>query len=225
MSSSATTQPVRILVADEHPILRDGLRWLLEARPGHAIVGESAGGPAVVALVRGLEPDILLLRAAEIDDPALDTLEQIAALGLSVRTIVLTPSLRHERVVEAVRRGARGVISTQTAADVLFETIDFVIKGGIWIGMRPAPGPDVPANPREVAKACLPPNAFGLTPREIEILRAVVNGETNKRIANRCSISENTVKRHVMHLFDKVGASNRVELALFAQHHELTQGV
>jgi len=224
MNSSATTQPVRILVADEHPILRDGLRRLLEARPGHAIAGESAGGPAVIALVRDLEPDILLLRAAEIDGPALDTLEQVAALGLSVRTIVLTPSLRHERVVEAVRRGARGVISTHTAADVLFETIDFVMKGGVWIGMRPAPGPDGSTNPREVAKACLRPNAFGLTPREMEILRAVVDGETNKRIANRCSISENTVKRHVMHLFDKVGASNRMELALFAQHHELTQG-
>jgi DNA-binding NarL/FixJ family response regulator len=225
MSSSAETQPVRIVIADEHPILRDGLRRLLESRPGHSIVGESASAPAAIALVRDLHADVVVLGATTIERLALETIEHLAALGLPARAIVLTPYLRHEHVIEAVRRGARGVISTDTAADVLFEAIDIVMKGGIWIGLLPAPGAESAANPRRFAKACLRPNAFGLTPREMEILRAVVNGETNKVIASRCSISENTVKRHVMHLFDKVGASNRLELALFAQHHELTQGV
>jgi two-component system nitrate/nitrite response regulator NarL len=205
MNSIASREPVRIVIASEHPILRDGLRRLLESRPGHTIAGESAGAPAAVVLVHALEPDILLLGAPT---SALDTVEQVAALGLSVRTIVLTPFLRDEDVIAAIRHGARGVMSTQTAADVLFQAIEVVMTGGIWTGLQPAP-----------------PNSFGLTPREMEILRAVVKGETNKGIASRCSISENTVKRHVMHLFDKVGASSRVELALFAQHHELTQGV
>jgi DNA-binding NarL/FixJ family response regulator len=208
MNSIASREPVRIVIASEHPILRDGLRRLLESRPGHTIAGESAGAPAAIVLVHALEPDILLLGATTMERSALDTVEQVAAFGLSVRTIVLTPFLRDEDVIAAVRHGARGVMSTQTAADVLFQAIEVVMTGGIWTGLQPAR-----------------PNSFGLTPREMEILRAVVNGETNKGIASRCSISENTVKRHVMHLFDKVGASNRVELALFAQHHELTQGV
>jgi DNA-binding NarL/FixJ family response regulator len=216
---------VRIVVANEHPILRDGLRRLLESRPGHSIVGETGSARGAMALVRNLEPDILLLGAAGIDDLALETIDEATALGLTARIIMLTTSLRHERVVEAIRRGARGVISTHAAGDVLFEALGVVMKGGIWIGAGSAPRAATPPNARQFAKACLRPNAFGLTPREVEILRAIVNGETNKVIASRCSISENTVKRHVMHLFDKVGASNRVELALFAQHHELTLGV
>ena len=225
MSSIASTQPVRIVIADEHPILRDGLRRLLESRPGHSIVGEAAGAATAITLVRELHADIVLLGATTLEHVALETIEQIAALELPTRAIVLTPCLRHEHVIEAVGRGARGVISTDTAADVLFQAIDVVMNGGLWIGLQPVPGDESASNPRQFAKACLRPNAFGLTPREMEILRAIVNGETNKGIASRCSISENTVKRHVMHLFDKVGASNRVELALFAQHHELTQGV
>lgn len=208
MNSNPSDRPVRIVIADGQPIFRDGLRRLLECRAAYAVAGESAGAAAAVARVRDLVPDVLLLSAANIDLSLLDTLEQIAALDLPVRTIVLTPTLRDAQIAAAVERGARGVMSTQTAADVLFAAIDVVMQGGTWIGLRSSA-----------------PNAFGLTPRELEILRAVVNGDTNRAIALRCSISENTVKRHVMHLFDKVGASSRVELALFAQHHELTQGV
>ena len=224
MSSIPSARPVRIVVADGHPILRDGLRRLIESRAGHTIVGESASGPAAIVLARDLAPDILLLCATTVER-VLQTIEQVAVEARPVRTIVLMPSLRHDDVTEAIRRGARGVISTNTAADVLFRTIEVVMNGAIWIGLQPASGADHIPERRRFARCCVTPNAFGLTPREMDILRAVVTGETNKGIANRCSISENTVKRHLLHLFDKVGASNRVELALFAQHHELTQGV
>src|SRR5512132_3165462 len=119
MSSTARTQPVRIVIADEHPILREGLRRLLESRPGHDVAGESGDAASVIALVRDLEPDVLLLGRTAGRVPA-ETMEHIAALRLPVRTIVLTPSLRHADVIDAVRRGARGVISTRTAPDVLF---------------------------------------------------------------------------------------------------------
>src|SRR5213076_2944314 len=82
-----------------------------------------------------------------------------AALRLTARAIVLTPSLRHERIFDAVQRGARGVISTHTAADVLFQTIEVVMSGGVWIGLGPAPEA-VSVSPRRFAKACLRPNAF-----------------------------------------------------------------
>jgi DNA-binding NarL/FixJ family response regulator len=225
MSSIASAQPVRIVIADEHPILREGLRRLLESRPGHHVAGESGDAASVIALVRDLEPDVLLLGRTTGRRVPPETIEQVAALRLPVRTIVLTPSLRHEDALDAVRRGARGVISTHTAPDVLFQAIEIVIHGGIWVGLQPASDAKRAFNPDHYALRCPQPSAFGLTPREIEILRAVVNGETNKGIASRCAISENTVKRHVMHLFDKVGASNRVELALFAQHHALTHGL
>jgi DNA-binding NarL/FixJ family response regulator len=224
MSSIPSAPPVRIIVADGHPIRRSGLRALIESRAGHTLVGESANGPAAIVLARDLAPDILLLCATTVER-VLQTIDQVAAQERPVRTIVLAPSLRHDDVAEAIRRGARAVISTNTATDVLFRAIDVVMNGGIWIGVQPASGADQTRERRRFARRSVTPNAFGLTPREMDVLRAVVNGETNKGIAHRCAISENTVKRHLLHLFDKIGASNRVELALFAQHHELTQGV
>jgi two-component system nitrate/nitrite response regulator NarL len=219
------TQPatVRIVIADEYPIFRDGLRRLLETDSSLQIVGEAGVGSAAVALVRELEPHILLLGPARAAGPARETLRQLAEAGVSVRTILLVRSIDTAEVADTLQFGACGILSKDSGADVLFERIESVMAGHYWVGHERAS--NITTSVRQFAAARRQSQIFGLTKREQEIVRAVADGDTNKEIAKRLSISENTVKRHLMHIFNKVGASSRVELALFAAHHRLVDNV
>jgi DNA-binding NarL/FixJ family response regulator len=135
----------------------------------------------------------------------------------------MTDCVDTPEVLHSLQLGARGVILKDSAPEVLFKSIHSVMAGEMWIGRERVS--DTVESLRKLAAARRRSRAFGLTPREIEVARAVVAGYTNKEIAQRSSISENTVKSHLMHIFDKLGASNRVELALFATHHRLLDDV
>lgn len=215
--------PVRIVIADEYPIFRDGLRRLLETDPGLRIVGESGVGSTAVALVRQLAPDILLLGPVPGAGPASQTLRQLADAGVSVRTILLVKAIDTAEVADSLQFGARGILSKDSGADLLFQCIESVMAGFNWVGHERAV--NIAAGLRRFAAARRQTQMFGLTRREQEIVRAVIDGDTNKEIGRRFSISENTVKRHLMHIFNKVGASSRIELALFAGHHRLLDEV
>jgi two-component system, NarL family, nitrate/nitrite response regulator NarL len=213
---------VRIVIADDHPIFRDGLRRLLETEPRLRIVGETGDAMQVATLVRDLRPDILLFGLSSTRRSPVEVLQEITAETM-VRTIVLTASIQAPEVVAAVQLGAAGVLSKDSAAELLFKGIAGVMGGQCWVGDHAVA--DVAASLRRFNVARRRTKAFGLTHRELEIVRAVVNGYTNKQIAQQFSISESTVKRHVTHIFDKLGASNRIEVALFAAHHRLLDGI
>jgi DNA-binding NarL/FixJ family response regulator len=206
------------VIADEQPIFRDGLRRLLETAPDLSIVGDTSASEAI-ALVHALSPDILLLGLSASAETSLDAMWRMAAGGGSVRVILLTKSVDAPAVNAAIRSGAYGVVSKDTTADTLFESIESVMAGYYWVGRERVS--NVAAGLRRLDQTSRRTKAFGLTHRELEIVRAVMNGHTNKAIAQRFSISENTVKRHLTHIFNKVGASTRVELALFATHHQM----
>jgi DNA-binding NarL/FixJ family response regulator len=214
---------VRIVIADDQPIFRDGLRRLLESEPRLRIVGETGNSSEVTKLVRELCPDILLFGLASGPRSPMDTLQEVASCGTPVRTIVLTAAIHDPDVVAAVQFGAAGVLSKDSAADVLFKGIDSVMDGHYWVGN--AAVDDVASSLRKLNVARRRTKAFGLTHRELEIVRAMVSGYTNKQIAKQFSISESTVKRHITHIFDKMGASTRIEVALFAAYHRLLEGV
>jgi two-component system, NarL family, nitrate/nitrite response regulator NarL len=216
------TPPIRIVIAGEHPIFRHGLRRLLEAEPGFAIVGETGDGSQAVGIVRETAPDILLLGFATSGTPAAEIVKAIADSGVT-KSILLTDRVDTPEVMLVVQRGAKGVVPKDSAPELLFESIRAVMAGHLWLDKKQADGA-VPAL-RKLEAERRRTKAFGLTRREIEILRAVVAGYTNKEIAERSSLSENTVKSHLTHIFNKSGASNRVELALFAAHHRLLDGV
>jgi DNA-binding NarL/FixJ family response regulator len=216
------SESVRIIIADEHPIFRDGLRRLLETRPDLQIVGETGDGSKAAALVRDLAPDILLLGLGASGGAALDVVRTTASCG-SVGTILLASSVDKPEVADAFQLGARGVVPKDSAADALFRSIDSVMDGHYWVGDSRVS--NVAGGLRKLNVARRRTKAFGLTRRELEIVRAIVSGYTNKQIAQQSSISESTVKRHVTHIFDKLGASNRVEVALFAAHHRLLDGI
>jgi two-component system nitrate/nitrite response regulator NarL len=147
-------------------------------------------------------------------------LKRLAATSLSIRTILLVRSINTPEIVDALRFGAFGIVARDSTAESLFESIEAVTAGVYWIGHERAVG-DVPAMVRRLEHARNDAMRFGLTRRELEVVRGVVNGGTNREIATRLAISENTVKRHIVNVFNKLGASNRVELALFALYHRL----
>ena len=218
------SSPIRILIADDHPILRDGLRNLLEAEPGFAVVGEAADGGEAVQLVQKVKPDILLLDLAMPKMPGLETVRELMGSAASVRTILLTAAIEKKQIVEALQLGARGIVMKESATEVLLKSIRSVMAGEYWIGRESVS--DLVKTLQDLADSGGEEprqKTFGLTPREKEVITSIVSGYTNKDIAQKFSISEQTVKHHLTNIFDKLGVSSRLELALFAVNHRLVE--
>ena len=218
------SQPIRILIADDHPIFRDGLRRLLEAEPDLKVIGEACDGAEAVKLARQLKPDIMLLDLAMPRMPGLEALRDMSSgSGVqSVRVILLTAAAEKKQIVEALQLGARGVVLKDSATQLLLKSIHTVMAGEYWVGRESVSNlvqylRNLVQSSGEEAKQ----KKFGLTPRELEIVSAVVAGYSNKEIAEYFKISEDTVKHHLSNIFDKLGVSTRLELALFAVNQAL----
>ncbi|HEX9765108.1 MAG TPA: response regulator transcription factor [Candidatus Acidoferrales bacterium] len=220
MSAAKKTENITVLVADDHAIFRDGLRQLLEAEDDITVVGEARTGAECVALAQRLKPAVVLLDLKMSPIDGLEVLTQLQGAGIESRPIVLTASEDERDYVEAVRRGARGIVLKAAASDRLLEGIRKVHRGEMWIDQRVAA--DVMkamSDPRPVTRA----ERAQLTAREQEIVSLVAQGFRNKEIAEKLSISEQTVKNHLHNIFDKLGVSDRLELALYAIHHKIAR--
>ena len=214
-TNADSARAIRIVIADDHPIFRDGLRKLLESEPGLTVVGEADDGVTAIRVVQALNPDLLLLDVAM---PRLGGIEALCALqGQQTRVLILTAGISDAALVRAFQLGARGVVLKETATRQLLNGIRRVIAGKYVVGEGAveslAEALARPASERE--------RRFSLTRRELEIIAAIVAGESNKEIADRLSISIQTVKHHLTSIFDKTGVSSRLELALFAVNHRI----
>jgi two-component system, NarL family, nitrate/nitrite response regulator NarL len=232
-TGGATSRPkIRIVVADDHPIFRDGLCKLLALEEDFEVVAQASDGRQVLEVLQQLEPDILLL---DLKMPGLDgltTLQRLQAARNKTRVIVLTASDDKNEFVQAMKLGTSGIVLKQTATELLIKSIRKVHAGEIWLDSHttaavirqfvaneePPPQP-VPqsAPPRDRERS-------PLSQREREIVALVAQGFKNKEMAEKMFISEQTVKNHLHNIFDKLGVSDRLELALYAIHNNLHTG-
>jgi len=210
---------IRVLIADDHTIFRDGLRKLLEAEDDMVVVGEARTGPECLALTHKLKPDVILLDLKMPEKDGLVVLAELSAEKVAAKAVVLTASEDERDFVEAVRRGARGIVLKQAATNVLLEGIRKVQRGEVWLDQR------VTAQVMKAVAEAPAVEARRLKPllseREQEVVGLVAQGFRNKEIAEQLGISEQTVKNHLHNIFDKLGVSDRLELALYALHHRL----
>lgn len=214
-----TKQAIRILVADDHAIFRDGLRKLLEASDEAQIVGEASNGVECTKMLPKLKPDILLLDLRMPEKDGLAVLEEVNFESLPTRVIVLTAAEDDRDVVRAMRLGARGVVLKQSASDLLLKSIHKVYDGEIWLDNRMTA--EVIDAFKKSAEAGIRREKPLLSDREKEIVQLVAQGFRNREIGEKLFISEQTVKNHLHNIFDKLGVSDRLELALYAIHHRL----
>jgi DNA-binding NarL/FixJ family response regulator len=215
--SEEQTKRVRIGIADDHQIFRDGLRRLLESEPGFEVVSEGADGMDAIRMARDAQPDVLLLDVAM---PRMGGVEALASLtggGSGPRVILLTAAIQPSDLLKAIQFGARGVVMKESATRLLIDGIHRVMDGKYIIGTDVAD--DLAQAVKQVGSERARP--YKLTARELEIVAAIADGQSNRQIAERLSISLQTVKHHLTSIFDKTGASNRLELALLA----IRQGV
>lgn len=194
---------------------------MLQADPTVKVVGEARDGLEALEMARSLRPDVMLLDLAMPNVAGMEALREMTAGNLDTRTIVLTGLIEKRQVLEALQLGARGVLLKDAVAEHLSACIRAVMQGQYWLEGRPVQNLVQVLRDLAAQTAPMPRKTFGLTARELEVVTLITEGCTNKDIAKQFGISEETVKRHLTNIFNKLGVGNRLELALFALNHHL----
>ena len=216
---------IRIFVADRQEIFRDSVKRLLESEPGFVVAGGAGDASLTVQLVRDLDPDVLLLDMALRNGDSLEILKTLAESRQRVRAIALVDGNQKSVQKAALRHGARGAIRRDSATRVLFDCIRTVFHDEHWVGTDTSRQPSDGSGDASSRDVPAPAKRFNLTRREMDIVSAVAAGESNKSIARKLSLSEDTVKHHVSHVFDKLGVFSRLELAVFAFNNDLVRDI
>ena len=211
--------PIHILLADDHPIVRDGLRAVLETQPDFVVIGEAGSGDEALRQIEALSPDVLLL---DLEMPGMDgvaVLQQLRAQGhdeeRALPTLVFTAFDTDERIVDAVRAGARGYLLKGAPREELFNAVRVVHAGGSLLQ---------PAVATKLMQRLNEPEPESLTPREQEVLDLLAAGRTNREIADALVVTERTAKFHVSSILGKLGARNRTEAVSIARGRGLVRG-
>jgi two-component system response regulator NreC len=211
---------IRILIADDHGVLRAGLRALLKTEPELEVVGEAADGAEALRLAGALRPDIVLMDISMPDCGGIEATRRLRGLLPDVRVLILTVHDDKSMVQEAIQAGAAGYILKRAAESELVNAIQAVSRGDMYVHLPMTralqPAATVLPAASEVAVETL-------TPREIEVLRLIARGHTNRQIAGLLTLSVRTVESHRANLMDKLNLHSRVELVRYAAQHGLLE--
>jgi two-component system response regulator NreC len=210
--------PIRILIADDHGVLRAGLRALLSGERDLEVVGEAADGDEAIRAAMELRPDVVLMDVSMSGESGIAATRRLTALRLGARVLILTIHEDESLLREALRAGAAGYILKRAVEQELMSAIRAIARGEMYV--HPAmtrallAGVEHPPMPGDV-------NPEALTPREVEVLRLVAQGHTNRQIADKLTLSVRTVESHRANLMAKLQAHSRVELVRYAAGHGL----
>ncbi len=214
---------IRVLVVDDHPIVRQGLRSYLSTRDGIEVVGDAGDGESAVVLAADLRPDVVLIDLAMPGMGGLAAIREVVALGLGTRFLVLTSFSSEDQVIPAIQAGAAGYLLKDAAPEEVEAAVRAVHAGEgrldpslAAVVMAAAAGRD-----RAADDGAADDGLARLTPRETEVLRLLGQGLSNRALAERLFVSEKTVKTHVSSILAKLGLADRTQAALFAVHHRL----
>jgi len=206
------TGSIRILIVDDHAIVREGQRALIDTEPGMEIVGEAADGVQAVEMARSLQPDVILLDLVMPRKGGMEAIDEIRAHDPHARILVLTSFAEDEQVYAAIKAGALGYLLKDTSPQGILAAIREVYRG------EPSMSPTIAKRlMRELQRSSdLPPSEAPLTEREVEVLKLVAQGLPNQEIAEMLVISERTVSTHVSNILGKLHLANRTQAALYA---------
>jgi DNA-binding NarL/FixJ family response regulator len=209
------THPTRLLLVEDHLVMRAALRLLLQSQPGLEVVGEAETCEDALALAQGEQPDLILLDLLLRESPSFDSIPQFIKQVPGVRVLMLTSTLDISLHRLALARGAHGLVRKEQSSEVLFEAIQCVMAGGGWIEPALTPsvnGEDFAPELRLITQ---------LTAREREVIQLIGEGLRNRQIAERLKLSERTVENHLASIFGKLEVRDRLELATFARRYDL----
>jgi two-component system response regulator NreC len=207
----------RVLITDDHAIVRAGLRTIVQSEPTLELVGEAAGGYEAVELVKQFKPDVLLLDLSMPDMDGLAVTKELKPLFPEMHILILTIHDDQALVREAIKAGASGYILKRAAESELVSAITVLMRGDMYVD------PSLLRGLVDDSESKIPPDnlAESLTPRELDVLGLIVQGYTNRQIGEELSISIRTVEGHRANLYDKLGARSRADLVRFAREHHL----
>jgi NarL family two-component system response regulator YdfI len=215
--------PIRILITDDHLIVREGLRLILETADGFEVVGEAGDGAECLRLLPDVTPDVVLM---DLQMPGMDGLTAIGYLRREypeIAIVILTTFNEDEMMLQGLQAGARGYLLKDTDRQTLLDTITAASRGETLL--KPEILTRVLALQQESSAVPIPPEEnTPLTDRELQVLRAVALGERNKEIAHKLGISERTVKAHLSSIYTKFGVDSRAAAVAIATQNGLLQG-
>jgi NarL family two-component system response regulator LiaR len=206
------TEMIRVLIADDHPVVREGLRGLIEIQPNLELAGEAVDGAEAVEKARSLQPDLILLDMVMPHKDGVQAIGEIKQGNPQARILVLTSFSESEKALPAIKAGALGYLLKDSAPEELLQAISNVYHG--QISLHPAIARLLVQELSQPSN--LPPTEEPLTEREVEVLQLIAQGLSNQEIADTLMVGERTVSTHVSNILDKLHLANRTQAALYA---------